>query len=107
MISDDTTTAASTISMGVQLRKRSRMTTPEQPSESEMLRAIREELRMLHEKRERQQQREAEYQALLRLRDEVLQRLEEHLTQLSPSDNISPSDRNFLIERSRFELGYK
>ncbi|EFN80927.1 hypothetical protein EAI_13221 [Harpegnathos saltator] len=62
MNSGDASTA--TVS-GVQLRKRPRVMTPEQPSEAEMLRAIREELSSLREERQQQQTREAEFQSLL------------------------------------------
>lgn len=104
MFSGDATTAAAT---GVQLRKRPRVMTPEQPGESEMLRAIHEELRSLREERQQQQAREAEFQAQLHQRDEALQRLEERLIQLSPPDNIPPNVASLSVEGTRLDLGFK
>ncbi|EFN84722.1 hypothetical protein EAI_04238 [Harpegnathos saltator] len=72
---------------GVQLRKRPCVMTPEQPSGAEMW-AIRQELSTLREERQRQQAREAEFQSQLLQQDEALKRLEEHLIQLSSSNNI-------------------
>ncbi|EFN76165.1 hypothetical protein EAI_13067 [Harpegnathos saltator] len=68
MNSGDASTA--TVS-GIQLRKWPRVMTPEQPSEVEMSRAIREELSSLREERQRQQAREAEFQSQLLQRDEA------------------------------------